>query len=95
MGEFRLTNNAEADLDEIWEYIAQDSPLDATRFVDHIVSRFPLLADNPKMAPLRPFLGTGVRVHAVDAYLIAYREIKCGIEILHVVRASRNLQDLF
>jgi plasmid stabilization system protein ParE len=38
---------AQADIDEIWDYIALDSIPNADRFVDRIKRRFDLLADNP------------------------------------------------
>ena len=44
---------AENDLDEIWWYIAQDSPDHADRFLDRLQERFLALADFPKMGRSR------------------------------------------
>jgi plasmid stabilization system protein ParE len=46
----RLTEQAKADLDEIWLQIALDDVLVADRFIDRVLSRRHLLADRPKMA---------------------------------------------
>lgn len=86
---------AESDLDDIWEYIAADSPLDASRYVDRIVERFELIASSPKMAPLRPDFGPGLRAHPVDRYLIVYRFNSTTLTILRIVRGDRNLKIVF
>jgi toxin ParE1/3/4 len=55
---------AQADIDEIWDYIARDSVVNADRFVDRIEQRFGLLAVNRRLGvrkdDLRP--GAPVRV---------------------------------
>ncbi|MFN2446649.1 MAG: type II toxin-antitoxin system RelE/ParE family toxin [Vicinamibacterales bacterium] len=45
---YRLSALAERDLDEIWTYVAEDaSPTIADRFIDDIIDRFDLLAEQP------------------------------------------------
>ena len=44
---------AESDLDEIWWYIAQDSPHNADRFLERIQERGSALADFPQMGTRR------------------------------------------
>jgi toxin ParE1/3/4 len=50
---------AQADIDEIWDYIARDSVPDADRFVDRIERRFGLLADNSKLGSPQDALRPG------------------------------------
>jgi toxin ParE1/3/4 len=50
---------AQADIDEIWDYIARDSIPNADRFVDRIESRLSLLADNPGIGVARDDLDPG------------------------------------
>ena len=38
---------ARSDLIDIWQYIADDSPEDADRFLDTLEEKISLLADNP------------------------------------------------
>jgi toxin ParE1/3/4 len=52
---------AESDLDEIWWYIAQDSPENADRFLDRIQEQCMALADFPQMGTHRDGLKAGLR----------------------------------
>ena len=53
---------AEADLDEIWLYIAQDNPAAADRFLDKIEERCRTLAQFPHMGKGREELHPGLAV---------------------------------
>jgi toxin ParE1/3/4 len=86
---------AQADIDEIWDYIARDSVRNANRFVDQIERRFGLLADNPRLGVLRDDLRPGLRRFAHGRYLIYYRPIRGGIEVIRVVHAARRQEALF
>ena len=70
---YRLSPLAERDLDEIWSYVAEDaSPTTADRFIDDIIDRFDLLAEQPRMGRTRSEFGPGVRSFAVENYVIYY-----------------------
>jgi plasmid stabilization system protein ParE len=43
MNQYRVSDAAKSDLDEIWFYIAQDDPDAAGQFIRTLVSRFPRL----------------------------------------------------
>jgi plasmid stabilization system protein ParE len=47
MNQYRVSDEARADLDEIWFYIAQDNPDAADKFIRAIVSRFPKFTAMP------------------------------------------------
>ncbi len=64
---------AQADVDEIWDYITRDSIPNADRFVDRIEQRFDFLADNPGVGVARDDLRPGLRRFAHARYLISYR----------------------
>jgi plasmid stabilization system protein ParE len=53
MREYVLSTGAELDLDEIWEYIAQDSIQAADRWVEKLFDAFDALARNPRMGHTR------------------------------------------
>jgi len=53
MKQYRVSDVARADLDEIWVYIAEDNPDTGDRFIRAIVSRFPKLAAMPQMVRTR------------------------------------------
>jgi toxin ParE1/3/4 len=87
----RLTDLAEADLEDIWVHIARDSPADATRFVIRILERCERLADMPGTGRLRSDLGPNLRTFALGNYLIIYRAIEDGIEIVRVLHGRRDI----
>ena len=86
---------AQADIDEIWDYIARDSLVNADRFVDRIEQRFGLLADNPRLGVARDDLRPGLRRFRHARYLIYYRFIRGGIEVVRVVHGARDQNDLW
>lgn len=85
---------AESDLDEIWWYIAQDSPDNADRFLDRLQERFLALADFPKMGISRDDIQAGLRSQPVGNYLIFYFPLADGIEIVRVLHGSRDVENL-
>jgi toxin ParE1/3/4 len=99
MSEFRLSPEAEAELDGIWIYIARESGSTdtATRVVENITERFWLLARYPYMGRRRDDdLRPGLRSLAADDYIIIHRIAEDDVVlILHVVHGSRDLVALF
>jgi toxin ParE1/3/4 len=61
MSRYRLTEQAGADLDEIWRYIAEDNIPAADRFLDTLQERFVLLAGQPLLGRARPELAPNLR----------------------------------
>jgi toxin ParE1/3/4 len=91
---YQFTAEAEDDLLERWRYIARDSDTTADRYLDRLHDRFASLARNPRIGRARPDLRRDLRSFPYGAYLILYRIIDGGVEIVHVVHAARNLDDL-
>ena len=88
---------ADADLVEIFDFIAQDSPKRALSYLAKFDKRIGLLEQHPQLGrlPRHPGLREyGYRVLIVESYLVFY--IICGqtIEIHRVIRGSRNLDHL-
>jgi toxin ParE1/3/4 len=83
---------AEADLLEIWLYIAQDSPRAADRLLDRIEAQCRLLADNPRLGRARPEIASDARAWNVGQYLVLYREQGDGIEVVRVVHGARRVE---
>jgi toxin ParE1/3/4 len=86
---------AESDLDDIWFYIAQDSPNNADSFLDRIEESCWALAGFPNMGTARDDLIKGLRSHAVGNYLIFYFPLEDGADIVRVLRGSRDIEKLF
>lgn len=89
------TAQAEEDLIEIWIYIAQDNPEAADRVLDDIKQRFHVLADNPLMGRLRPDIAPELRYFTAGKYLILYRTVQDGVQIVRVIHGARDLSHLF
>jgi toxin ParE1/3/4 len=90
MSRVRLTKWVEGDLDEIWAYIARDNPLAADAFVGEFIEAFELLGDSPRLGRARRDLGSSVRQYLHRNYVIYYRTLRDGVEILRVLHGARE-----
>lgn len=91
MAIFQKTAKAEEDLIDIWLYIAEDSPAAADKLLDTFEEKGRLLTDNPKLGQARPDIMEDVRYFPVGRYLMLYRAIPNGIELVRVVPGMRLL----
>ena len=85
---------AETDLEEIWWYIAQDSPNNADRFLDRIQEVCLSLANFPNMGTSRNELKSGLRSHTIGNYLVFYFPMENGVDVVRVLHRSRNIETL-
>jgi len=95
MNQYRISAQARFDLDEIWFYIAQDNPDAADGFIQLFVSRFPKLAAFPQIGRQRSELADRLRSFPVGRYVIFYRPLENGIEIVRVLHGARDLPPIF
>ena len=95
MTEIITRPEADADLIEIWIYIAEDSSSAADRLLDRINNIYQIVAENPMMGQSREHLAPGLRSFPMGNYLIFYRPVENGIEIVRVLNASRDIGSLF
>lgn len=91
----RILRSAIRDLDQIWLYVALDNVDAAERLIARIESAAHDLARMPGMGQRRDRLGRGLRSYPVGTYVIFYRKIRGGIEVLHVYHGARNFDQLF
>jgi toxin ParE1/3/4 len=92
----RFTVPASRDLEAILDYIAEQSSLDrAEAFLKQVNVKCQRLTQFPALGRKRDELAPGVRSLPIDAYLIFYRLIEDGIEILRVVSGYQDLKALF
>ncbi|NOV30189.1 type II toxin-antitoxin system RelE/ParE family toxin [Methylomonas sp. ZR1] len=94
MGSVQRTAQSEEDLIEIWLYIAQDNPLAADRVLDDMEQRFIMLADNPQMGRYRPDIAPELRYFISGKYLILYRTLTDGVQIVRVIHGARDLPNV-
>jgi toxin ParE1/3/4 len=88
------TPRARRDLADIWHFIALDNVSAADRLIDSIADSLAQLADHPRMGPERAHLGRDVRSFPVGNYILYYRIISGGVELLRVLHGARDVRDL-
>ncbi len=92
MNKYVLNVDAEQDLNEIWEYIADDSIDAADRWIAKLFDAFESLAQSPGIGHKREDLtALPVLFWPVGAYLILYRVQAEWIEIVAVTQGARDI----
>jgi plasmid stabilization system protein ParE len=92
MKRYVLSVDAERDLDEIWEFIAQDDVDAADRWIGKLFETFEAIAGAPGLGHTRKDLTNyPVLFWPVSAYLILYRAQVDGIEIVAVTQGARDI----
>lgn len=87
MTRFRLSHQAERDLEEI----ADRNPTAAVRVLEGLLNKFALLGDNPLLGQLRPDLPHSPCSFTAGNFVILYKPATNGIEVGRVVHAARDL----
>lgn len=94
MTEPKLTDQAEADLDEVWAYIAADNPDAADRMVDAVLESSRVHVRFPEMGRSREELRPGLRSFVVSPYVVFYRPIEGTIEVLRILHGARDIKSI-
>lgn len=89
-----LSNLADSDLDEIWTYVDADNPIAAENLLRSITKKFELLANHKGIGTPRPKIDDSIRVFPVGRYLILFRRLDDGIEVVRVVHGARDVTKL-
>src|SRR5437879_1317999 len=89
------TDEAAWDLEDIWHYIARDSPRAADKFLRVLDRKCRIMAETPGIGRKRDEFSPGLRSHACGRYLIFFRRIQNGIEIIRVLHGARDLPNIF
>jgi len=98
---FILDPGVEEELWAIWAFIAEDNLEAATRVVAAAYETFKLLAANPELGRRRSFRNLRLRnvrsfrVSGFGNYLIFYRAVGDGIQVLHIYHGARDIEALF
>jgi|ERR1019366_619039 plasmid stabilization system protein ParE len=92
MSAYVLSEDAELDLGDIWEFIAQDNIDAADRWIDKLFDAFEALGRKPGIGhERRDLTAYPVFFFPVGAYLIVYRAIRPPVEIVAVTQGSRDI----
>jgi plasmid stabilization system protein ParE len=88
-----ITSAAEADLEQIADYIARDNPVRALSFVRELYERCLDIAEMPAAWPIVPhYEHHGIRRRVHGRYLIFYRVSADCITILHVLNGAMDVE---
>jgi len=93
---YRVSRNAERDLDDIFLYWAKRAGLKvADRLIDSIADRFWLLGEHPDAGKRAEDMAAGVKCFPAGTYLIYYRKTRRGTDILHIFHSARDQKMAF
>lgn len=91
MNVVRHTVRARRALIDIWLELAADNPEAADEVYRRLEARVGILRRFPDAGPLRPAIAPDARVLIEPPYLILYRVIPDGVEIVRVPHGARNI----
>ncbi len=90
-----MAKSAESDLEEIFEYIAEDNPNAAALLVEELLEKFQMLSENKTLGRERQDLMLDLRGFPHKRYMIFYFSIDEGVEIFRVVHGARDIMEVF
>lgn len=94
MAVIRLRPRAAADLEETGDYIASDNPAAAAQLISDVVQCCELLAQSPLLGRDRGALRPDIRSFPVGRYIVFYRPVADGIEVIRILHGARDIQSL-
>jgi toxin ParE1/3/4 len=86
---------AERDTLQIWTRIAQDDVAAADDLTDSFTAALEVLAQFPGVGRARDELRPGLRSFPVRKYLLLYKKVPGGIEVVRVIHGARDLRRIF
>lgn len=95
MNRYRLSRQAEIDLETIWAYFAEQDDIAADLMLSKILNKLPMLAQFPEMGRQREDLAASMRSFPIKPYIVFYRRMDIGIEIFRVLHQSRDIEHQF
>jgi toxin ParE1/3/4 len=95
MPRIQRTDQANEDLIEILTAVGRYSPAAADRLADEIERGCQIHAAFPLMGSNREQLAPGLRSFAIGKYVIFYKPLDDGIEIIRVLFGRRDFPPLF
>ena len=93
MSQVRQSAFARADLIQIWVDIALDNQAAADRVYDRLEARVNILERFPEAGMARPDIAKDAMVLVESPYLILYRLVSEGVQIVRVLHGARDIDD--
>lgn len=95
MGRLVIRPQVLTDLDDIFDYIAEDSLDRAISFIKRLHGQMQKLASSPGIGRRRNELWPGLRSFPYGNYLIFYLPLDNGVDVVRVLNGSRDIEALF
>lgn len=90
-----ISDEAESDLEDIWDYIADDSPLNADYFIDQLYRKCLDITALEGIGRSRDELAGGLFSIPHKRYIIFFlRDDEC-VSVVRILRASRDIEAQF
>jgi toxin ParE1/3/4 len=86
---------AAADILEIWDFIAEDSMLEADRWIDRLDEKLNLWAMQPRIGRLREELAPELRSMPFGRYVVFFMPLPDGIDVVRMLHGSRDTDSEF
>jgi toxin ParE1/3/4 len=86
--------DARTDMQEIWDYIADDSQFQADRRIERFRSKLEHLAKWSALGRPRPEFARDCRSYPFGKYCFYFRPIEEGIEVLRVLHSARDINQI-
>lgn len=80
-----------SDYEEIWRYIAKDNLSAADRLIGKFEQHLAMLSRMPELGKSEEELFPHLRSFPVGSYLLFYRPIEDGIELVRVLHGARDI----
>jgi plasmid stabilization system protein ParE len=90
-----ISDEAESDFDDIWDYIAKDSPLKADRFIDQLYRKCFDISELNGIGRQRDELSEGLLSITHKKYIIFFLRTETKVDIVRILRGSQDLEQLF
>ena len=91
MKRYRVSKDAERDLDEVFAYWAGRAGAKiADQLIDFLTERFWIIGEYPDSGRECGNSAPGAKCFPAGKYLIYYRKVRSGVEIAHIFHGARN-----
>lgn len=95
MNRFKISRQADRDLEDMWVYLAQNDSLSADLLLAKVLDKLPMLAQFPEMGRSRKELAEELRSFPVKPCIIFYKKVENYIEIVRILHQSRDIENQF
>lgn len=86
---------ARIDVAEIWDYIAEDSLLQADAFVNRLDAKLRILSGQPELGRMREEIASGLRSFPIGRYVVFYEIFAEELVVIRVLHSARDVHTQF